>query len=128
MLLLLWSLYVLLKTIYPYYGINTSFIYICLEINPGGRSQDTGIPDETAGGFLVEFDTSLAYSAITSFTDDLRDSNDCDSAYVHTIGWDQSSSTLPLFLYRTHYVSFGTCMGNRKKLISLLNLLEESCR
>ena len=96
------------------------------DINPGGRSQDTGIPDETAGGFLVEFDTSLAYSAITSFTDDLRDSNDCDSAYVHTIGWDQSSSTLPLFLYRTHYVSFGTCMGNRKKLISLLNSLRES--
>ena len=31
------------------------------------KSKDTGLPDETAGGFLVEFDTSLPYSSIISY-------------------------------------------------------------
>ena len=44
------------------------------------KSKDSGLPDQTAGGFLVEFDTSIAYSSITSFTDGLRESNSCDSA------------------------------------------------
>ena len=90
------------------------------------KSKDTGIPDQTAGGFLVEFDTSIAYSSITSFTDSLRESNSCDSAYVESINWNRNSATLPLFLYRTYYLSFGDCMRQKKKLISILSALRDS--
>ena len=80
------------------------------------KSKDTGIPDQTAGGFLVEFDTSLPYSSITSITDSLRESNSCDSAYVESINWNRNSATLPLFLYRTYYLSFGDCMRQKRSL------------
>ena len=101
-------------------GVILSLVFTSCYSKDSRNVNSTGIPDETAGGFVVEFETNVSSSSVQSITENLRAGNDCDSAYVHSIAWDQTSSTLPLFLYRTYYLSFGSCMGSTNKLKSIL--------